>query len=92
MLGKQELVSVQASGNLLVAATRILVLLSTDSGTTWTQAALPSYLTIRGVTLTPEGQILVAAREGAYRSSDSGAYVGTYAQRSAGQKHQLHQL
>ena len=34
---------------------------------------MPSYLTIRGVTLTPEGQILVAAREGAYRSSDSGA-------------------
>ena len=76
VLGKQELVSVQASGNLLVAATRILVLLSTDSGTSWTQAALPSYLTIRGVTLTPEGQILVAAREGAYRSADSG---GTWA-------------
>jgi photosystem II stability/assembly factor-like uncharacterized protein len=76
VLGKLELVSVQASGNLLVAATRILVLLSTDSGTTWTQAALPSYLTIRGVTLTPEGEILVAAREGAYRSSDSGATWG----------------
>jgi len=73
VLGKLDLVSVQADGDLLVAATRIGVLLSTDSGDSWTQATLPSYLTIRGVTLTPEREILVAAREGAYRSSNLGA-------------------
>jgi photosystem II stability/assembly factor-like uncharacterized protein len=73
VLGKQDLISVQASGDLLVAATRIAVLLSNDGGAAWTQATLPSYLTIRGVTLTPDGKILVAAREGAYRSPDSGA-------------------
>jgi len=73
VLGKQDLVSVQASGDLLVAATRIAVLLSRDGGASWTQATLPSYLTIRGVTLTPDGTVLVAAREGAYRSADSGA-------------------
>lgn len=73
VLGKLDMVSVQAQGDLLVASTRIGVLLSSDSGKTWTQATLPSYLTIRGVTLTPKGQILVAAREGAYRSSNSGA-------------------
>jgi photosystem II stability/assembly factor-like uncharacterized protein len=73
VLGKQELVSVQANRDLLVVASRIGVLLSSDSGTSWRQAALPSYLTIRSVTVTPDQQILVAAREGAYRSSDSGA-------------------
>jgi photosystem II stability/assembly factor-like uncharacterized protein len=73
VMGKQDLVSVGASGDLVVAATRIAVLLSPDSGISWTQAALPSYLTIRGVTVTPDSRVLVAAREGAYRSSDSGA-------------------
>ena len=73
VLGKQELVSVGASGDLIAAATRIAVLLSRDSGATWTQASLPSYLTIREVTVTPDSRILVAAREGAYMSSNSGA-------------------
>jgi photosystem II stability/assembly factor-like uncharacterized protein len=73
VLGKQDLVSVRGNGDLIVAATRIAVLLSADSGTSWTQAALPSYLTIRGVTITPNAQILIAAREGAYLSSDVGA-------------------
>jgi ligand-binding sensor domain-containing protein len=73
VLGKQDLVSVRGSGDLVVAATRMAVLLSADSGTSWTQATLPSYLTIRGVTVTPNAQILIAAREGAYLSSDAGA-------------------
>ena len=35
---------------------------------------MSSYITaIHGVTLTPEGEILVASREGAFRSTDSGA-------------------
>ena len=73
VLGKQDLVSVRGNGELIVAATRIAVLLSADSGASWTQAALPSYLTVRGVTVTPNAQILVAAREGVYLSSDVGA-------------------
>ena len=73
VLGKQDLVSVRGTGDLVVAATRIAVLLSADAGTSWRQASLPSYLTIRGVTVTPDAQILVAAREGAYLSSDVGA-------------------
>jgi photosystem II stability/assembly factor-like uncharacterized protein len=73
VLGKQDLVSVRGTGDLIVTATRIAVLLSADSGTSWIQASLPSYLTVRGVTVTPDAQILVAAREGAYLSSDAGA-------------------
>src|SRR5438270_4299303 len=74
VLGKNDFVAVEANGELVVAATRTNVLYSINSGATWQQAPLSSYITsIHGVTLTPEGQILVASREGAFRSSDSGA-------------------
>jgi photosystem II stability/assembly factor-like uncharacterized protein len=73
VLDKQDLIAVAVRGNLEVTSTRISLLLSTDAGATWEQVALPTYLTIRGLTITPGGQILIAAREGAYRSSDSGA-------------------
>jgi photosystem II stability/assembly factor-like uncharacterized protein len=74
VLGKTDFVSVESEGDLIVAATRTNVLYSKNSGTTWQQAPLSSYITsIHGVTLTPEGTILIASREGAFRSSDSGA-------------------
>ncbi len=74
VMGKTDFVAVESKGDLIVAATRTNVLYSSNSGATWQQAPLSSYITaIHGVTLTPEGQILVASREGAYRSSDSGA-------------------
>ncbi len=74
VLGKTDFVAVESEGELVVAATRTNVLYSTNSGTTWQQAPLSSYITsIHGVTLTPEGEILIASREGAFRSSDSGA-------------------
>jgi photosystem II stability/assembly factor-like uncharacterized protein len=73
VLGKQDLVSVKANGDFVAVATRMAVLLSRDGGGSWIQAALPSYLTIRGLTFTPDGQLLIAAREGAYLTSDSGA-------------------
>ena len=74
LLGKNELVSVQAKGDLIVAATRLYVLLSTDGGVAWQQTSLAPYVnSIRGVAITPEGQILAASREGAFRSSDNGA-------------------
>jgi photosystem II stability/assembly factor-like uncharacterized protein len=74
VLGKTDFVAVESEGDLVVAATRTNVLYSANGGTTWQQAPLSSYITsIHGVTVTPEGQILVASREGAFRSSDSGA-------------------
>ena len=74
VIGKTDFVSVESENELVVAATRTNVLYSNNAGTTWQQAPLSSYITaIHGVTLTPEGEILVASREGAFRSSDSGA-------------------
>jgi len=74
VMGKSDFVAVQSEGELVVAATRTNVLCSSNNGATWQQAPLSSYITsIHGVTLTPEGEILVASREGAFRSSDSGA-------------------
>jgi len=74
VLGKQDFTSVQAQGELIAAATTNNVLLSADGGTTWQPSSLASYVTsIRGLTLTPDTQILVASHEGAFGSSDSGA-------------------
>ena len=73
VLGKQDLVAVDARNDVEVAATRISLLLSEDAGNTWKQSVLPTHLTIRGVAITPDGHILIAAREGAYASSDLGA-------------------
>ncbi len=74
VMGKTDFVAVESKGDLVVAATRTNVLYSSNDGATWQQAPLSSYVTaIHGVTLTPEGEILVASREGAFRSSDSGA-------------------
>jgi photosystem II stability/assembly factor-like uncharacterized protein len=74
VMGKSDFVAVESNDGLLVAATRTNVLYSSNDGATWTQAPLTSFITaIHGVTLTPEGEILVASREGAYRSADSGA-------------------
>lgn len=72
VMGKTEFVAIQASGNLWIASTRSQVLVSHDSGSTWQAAALPSYLIVRTLAITPNGQVLVASRDGAYRSSDSG--------------------
>lgn len=73
VMGKVDLVSVKSNGELVVAATRTDVLVSTDSGMSWKQSSLPSYvMNIRGVAITPDHQILIASGQGAYRSSDSG--------------------
>jgi photosystem II stability/assembly factor-like uncharacterized protein len=71
--GEKDFVAVQAQDQLIVAATRSTVLLSQDGGGAWQSARLASYpVNIRNVTVAPEGQIFVAAREGAFRSADSG--------------------
>jgi photosystem II stability/assembly factor-like uncharacterized protein len=73
LMGESEFVSVQANGPLQVAATRTKVLFSRDGGGKWQLSNLGSLLTsIRGVTVTPEAHILVASREGAFASFDSG--------------------
>lgn len=74
VLGKKEFSSVQAQSELIAAASTTNVLLSSDGGSTWQPSSLASYVTsIRGVTLTPDAQIIVASREGAFASTDSGA-------------------
>jgi photosystem II stability/assembly factor-like uncharacterized protein len=74
VMGKQDFVSVQANGNLVALATRSNVLVSKDDGKTWEDSSLSSYVSsIRGVTITSEGTIMFASREGAFRSPNAGA-------------------
>ncbi|HST10420.1 MAG TPA: hypothetical protein VLL05_08575 [Terriglobales bacterium] len=72
--GEKEFISVRGRGNTVVAAARTKVYVSSDNGMTFTERSLNQYVTsIRGVTLTTDGQIFVASREGAFASTDSGA-------------------
>ena len=74
VLGQLDFQAVRAHSDVIAATTRTAVLVSTDGGANWTQRSLPSYVTIvRGVSVTPDAQILVATREGAFQSTDSGA-------------------
>jgi photosystem II stability/assembly factor-like uncharacterized protein len=74
VMGKQDFVSVQANGSLVAVATHSNVLISKDGGSTWQDSSLSSYVnSIRGVTVTSDGQIMVASREGAFRSPNAGA-------------------
>jgi len=70
---QQDFVSVQSQGDLVVAATHSTVLVSHNEGVTWQPVVLASYqINIRSVTVTPDTQIFVATREGAFHSADSG--------------------
>ena len=74
IMGKIDLISVEAKGDMVVTATRMHVLISADGGTTWQQSDPAPYITsIRGVNIGPGGEILVASREGAFRSADAGS-------------------
>jgi photosystem II stability/assembly factor-like uncharacterized protein len=75
VMGKTEFVGVRSNGDIIASATRNAVLVSKDNGTTWQEGAgLSGYVSsIRNLTMTPDGQILVASREGAFRSPNSGA-------------------
>ena len=74
VLGKTDFVSVQAGDGLIALATRSNVLVSTDEGKTWQESTgLSSYVnSIRNITVTPDKQILIASREGAFRSPNAG--------------------
>jgi photosystem II stability/assembly factor-like uncharacterized protein len=73
VMGNSDLVSVASNGDQIAVASRTMVLVSTNNGTGWQKAGLPSYMTgIRSVTITPDSQVMVASREGAYRGSAAG--------------------
>jgi photosystem II stability/assembly factor-like uncharacterized protein len=75
VLGKADLVSVQAQGDMIAVATHNDVLVSKDNGQTWQASSglSQSVNFIRNVTITSDKQILVASREGAFRSPNGGA-------------------
>jgi len=73
VMGKQEFASVHAEGDLIAVATHNSVLVSSNGGATWKEAGLGAYVSsIRNVTITPDGQIMIASREGAFRSPNQG--------------------
>lgn len=75
VMGKIDFVGLRSNGDMIAAATHNTVLVSRDNGATWQEGAgLSGYVSsIRNLTMTPDGQILVASREGAFRSPNAGA-------------------
>jgi len=74
VMGKKDFISVQADGDLIAVATRSSVLISTNGGTSWKESnnLAPFVSSIRGLTITPDKQIVIASREGAFRSPNAG--------------------
>jgi photosystem II stability/assembly factor-like uncharacterized protein len=75
VLGQQDFVSVRAEGEMVVAATISTVVISMDKGATWKWSGpLPSYVVgIRSAAIASDSEIMIAAREGLFRSGDGGA-------------------
>jgi photosystem II stability/assembly factor-like uncharacterized protein len=74
ILGQTDFVSVRAEGSTVIAATHSSVLVSSDTGKTWKLAGLPAYVvSIRSAAIASDSQIMIASREGAFRSGDGGA-------------------
>jgi len=73
-MGKSDFVSVQSEGGMIAVATRSAVLVSTNSGLTWKESndLAPFVSSIRTLTITPDKQIVLASREGAFRSPNAG--------------------
>ncbi len=77
VMGKSDFVAVQADGELIALATHSTVLVSTNDGKLWQESSnLSPYVSIiRGITITPNKQIMIASREGAFRGpSQSGGW------------------
>ena len=72
--GQKDFVSVQAEGELIAVATRSSVLTSTNGGASWQESntLAPFVSSIRSLTITPDKQIMIASREGAFRSPNAG--------------------
>jgi photosystem II stability/assembly factor-like uncharacterized protein len=74
VMGQKDFVSVQADGELIAVATRSSVLTSINGGASWQEsnALAPFVSSIRSLTITPDKQIMIASREGAFRSPNAG--------------------
>jgi photosystem II stability/assembly factor-like uncharacterized protein len=73
ILGQKDFVSVRASGQEILTATRSSVVVSNDGGVSWKKGGLPTYVvSIRSAAIASESQFMVASREGAFRSDDGG--------------------
>ena len=65
--------SVTAKGNIVLAATRKQLMVSTDGGMNWQEIKLPAKLTsIHAVTTAPKGGLWVGGGEGLFYSEDEG--------------------
>lgn len=73
-LRRLYLVSVRARGHVIAVAGPRKLLISIDDGNTWkTSHRLPRYVNgIQNLTVTPDEQIIIATREGAFRSRNLG--------------------
>lgn len=78
--GVKDLIGIAVAGPAVIVATRKDVMVSLDAGQNWyTCTHIDSVSLINGVMLDHDGSIWVAAREGAFRSTDAGdswRYVG----------------
>ncbi len=74
IMGKSDFVAMRADGELIVLATHSGVLVSINDGKVWQESInlSPFVSSIRGVTITPDKQIMIASREGAFRSPNQG--------------------
>ncbi len=71
--GVKELVGIAVAGPAVIAATRKDVMVSLDAGEKWYKCThIDSASLINSVLLDHDGNIWVAAREGAFRSTDAG--------------------
>ncbi|HEX8814646.1 MAG TPA: transcriptional regulator [Terriglobales bacterium] len=76
VMGQSEFVGVRANDNMIAAATRETVLISNDNAATWhVSTGLASTVkSIRNLAMTPDGQLVIASREGAFRSQNGGVW------------------
>ncbi|HXY07875.1 MAG TPA: transcriptional regulator [Terriglobales bacterium] len=74
-LGRPYIVSVEVWRNVIVVATTSKVLVSLDHTKTWrVSTGFPAYVSgIQGMTIAPDGTIIIASRKGAFRSRSLGA-------------------
>jgi len=70
VLGQRDLVFVRAQGDTMVTTTRHDIFVSKDGGKTWEQAGVGKFISkIHGVTITPDGDVWVASKEGAFHAA-----------------------
>ncbi len=72
VLGHVNFVNLAVSGQTLLVCTPKSLLVSSDGGLNWSEAALPSYVTALYAPAVAPDAIWLATREGAIRSNDNG--------------------